>query len=176
MASPNPSIERTSQGRSRPLRRRSCRTLGNMQTRTESDWGEIDLRNLDALTAREHFMGRSLAEAGALFIENAFVFQEDLFSMPRIPFNFYAPVFSSYVVSPAAYGNADGGSSYLAFVEELLGRQPDLVQKETLRLLLETAERVAQNQAFYEADPSIYGSFAERHQSVQRLARQTGVK
>jgi hypothetical protein len=141
-----------------------------MQAPTVVDWGSLDERNLDAVSAREHFCGKSELEAEALFRENALHYQEDLLSMPPVPFDFYAPVFARYVLSPEARGDSDAGSSFLALVEELLERQPHLAKRETLEHLLEAATRVAQTQSFYAADPRIYGSFIERHRVIHGLA------
>lgn len=141
-----------------------------MRTPSEADWGEVDERDLDAACAYEQFLGKSFAEAQAMFQRNALYYQEDLPSMPRIPFNYYAPAFASYLMSEVAEGDSDGSSALLDLVAWLLESRSDLPDPDTRAVLLQAAEHVASRQSFYEADVGIYGNFPERFERIVRLA------
>lgn len=67
-----------------------------------ADWGSIDHTDLDAKWAFDTFLGKSFAEAEAMFESHALYYQEGLQSMPRVPFNFYAPAFVKYIMSDRA--------------------------------------------------------------------------
>jgi hypothetical protein len=61
--------------------------LGDMKIPSRADWGDIDRNALDAEWALKQFVGKSFAEAEAMFQYNALYYQEDLQSMPSIPFH-----------------------------------------------------------------------------------------
>jgi len=144
---------------------------GRTTTPTRSDWGEVDVRDLDAQWALETFLGKSLAEAEALFAKNALYYSEALESMPRVPFNFYARALARYLTSGGARGDSDGASSFLRLLAWILEKHPEIVEPETKVILLRAAEHVAADQSFYEANVSIYGRFAERFNRIKRLSR-----
>ncbi len=55
--------------------------------------------------------------------------------MPEIPFNYYAPVFAGYLLSPDALGDSDGASSYLHMIITHLKNQRSLIAPDTLDIL-----------------------------------------
>jgi hypothetical protein len=132
-----------------------------MNIPSRSDWGEVDEADLDAACALKHFLGKTFEEAEAMFARNALYYQEDLESMPPVAFNFYAPALARYLTSPRAEGDSDGASSYLRMLISVLKTRRELVMPETEKILLRAAVFVASNQAFYQADPNIYGRFAD---------------
>lgn len=143
----------------------------SMSPPTRDDWGEVDPSDLDSEWALEQFLGKSFADAEALFATNALYFGEALQSMPPIPFNFYARALAQYLTSEKARGDADGASSFLHTFAWILETRPEIVDPETKAMLMSTAEHVAAHQAFYEASVSIYKRFPERLNRIRRLSR-----
>jgi len=141
-----------------------------MQTPSKIDWGNIDDNDIELLSSFKTFFGTSISEAEAIFQRNALFYQEELQSMPRIPFNFYAPALVNYITSDRARDDSDGASSFLNMVSWMLKSNRNVVEQETALMLLAAAEQVAGRQPFYGADPSIYGSFAELNARIQELA------
>src|SRR5262245_5666719 len=141
-----------------------------MQIPLRADWGDIDKNDLDAKWAFDTFLGKSFTEAEAMFESNALYYQEDLQSMPAVPFNFYAPAFIKYIISERAKGDSDGASSFLRLVIWLLKSNRKILNPEMERALVSAAEHVAQRQEFYDADVSIYDNFVDLYAEIHRLA------
>ncbi len=128
-----------------------------MNIPTNEDW-RSEPSNLDAQCAYEHFFGKSLKESASLFVDNALYYQEDLMFMPVACFFFYAHAYIDYLVSDQSEGDADGASSLFGLVEVRKGdilRAPPYL-RERIRALL---QRLANRQAWYDAEPQIYGDF-----------------
>ena len=142
-----------------------------MKIPTRADWGEIDHDDLDADWACKTFLGKSFDEAVAMFRENALYYQEDLQSMPAFAFNFYAPALVKYITSSQAAGDSDGASSFLHMVSWMLKTRRNIISSETELLLLGAAEQISRNQAFYEADVSIYGEFQDIYAEIRNYAK-----
>jgi hypothetical protein len=142
-----------------------------MEIPSRDDWGPINENDLDAKWAFETFLGKSFAEAEAMFERNALYYQEDLQSMPHVPFNYYAPAFIKYVTSDRAKGDSDGASSFLGLLLWLLKSNRAVMTPQTEQALVAAAERVAGRQAFYEADPDIYGDFADLYKEILELSK-----
>jgi hypothetical protein len=140
-----------------------------MKTPSRKDWGELQPNKLDAECSFRSFYGKTINEAESLFQSNALQYQEDLGSIPSVPFNFYVPAFVKYILSPQAKGDADGASSFLQMVIEVLERLRHLPSQETERLLLKAAHTVATQQSFYEADEDIYGQFSQLYARIKVL-------
>jgi hypothetical protein len=142
-----------------------------MDIPSETDWGVIDSRDLDAQWAFKTFLGKSVAEAEAMFQSNALHYQEDLQSMPAVPFNFYAPALVKYITSERAKGDSDGASSFLHLVRWLLKSNRQVMTPETERTLVKAAGHIAERQEFYEAGVDIYGKFDDLLAEIRQLAR-----
>jgi hypothetical protein len=102
-----------------------------MRVPDRNDWGAIDESDLDAKCAFDQFYGKSADEAEAMFQRNALYYQEDLPSMPAVPFNFYAPQLARYITSERARGDADGASSFLHMVSRVLKTSRHTMYPET---------------------------------------------
>lgn len=139
-----------------------------MRPPTKSDWGSLPPGDLDAQCARQHFLGKSYAEAIVLFRENALFYQEDLQSMPASAFNFYAPALVEYLRSEHAKGDPSGASSFLHTVAWMFKTQRNIMTNETQELLLKAAEEIAGAQEFYEADTDIYGEFLDVYIEIKQ--------
>jgi hypothetical protein len=135
-----------------------------------ADWGDIDHADLDAKWAFDTFLGKSFAEAEAMFESHALHYQEGLQSMPTVPFNFYARALVKYITSDRAQGDSDGASSFLYLISWLLKSNRTVMNPETEKALLGAASQISQRQEFYAADPDIYGTFAERYAEIEQLA------
>lgn len=140
-----------------------------MKIPTTADWGEIDHDDLDADWAYKTFLGKSFDEALAMFQENALYYQEDLQSMPAAVYNFYAPALVKYITSPQAAGDADGASSFLHMLSWMFKTRRNIISKDTESLLLFAAKQISQNQAYYDADVSIYGDFKDVYAVILNL-------
>jgi hypothetical protein len=140
---------------------------------TKQDWGIIDKNDLDAMYAYKNFYGRSTSQVYKFFVENALHYQEDLLSMPIIPFNYYAQIFADYIISQSAKEDSDGASSYLHFIVEMLTSFKELPTSEIKKKLLCNAKIVAEQQEYYDADPCIYGDFLNIYKQVARLSNVT---
>ena len=92
-------------------------------------------------------------------------------SMPPVPFNFYARALAQYLTSETARGDADGASSFLRTFASILETRPHIIDPQTKARLLNSAEHVAANQAFYQASVSIYKRFPEQLNRIKRLSR-----
>ena len=135
----------------------------------EDDW-RSEPWCLDAKAAYERFNGATLAEALGMISEDALNREEDLMFMPAICFRFYLPAYLSYLISDAAKGDSDGASCVFGLLETRLS---DLsVDPLLLRKAAETIEYVGKRQEWYDADESIYGSFARK--ANQLLAKLSG--
>lgn len=140
-----------------------------MSIPSRSDWGELDVRDLDAKSALESFVGKSFSEAESMFRSNALYYQEELQSLPVIPFNFYAPALVSYLMSDSAKGDSDGASSFLHMLAWMFKSNRQVIAPQTQTILLEAANRIAQRQEFYDATEHIYGKFADIYSEIRRL-------
>lgn len=140
-----------------------------MRKPTRVEWGKVNQEDLDAQWAFEQFAGKSLDEAETLFQSNALYYQEALSSMPATAFNFYVKAFVNYITSERACGDADGASSFLHMIIWMLRENRNIIAKEIERLLVRSAESVANNQWFYQADKDIYGLFSDLSAQILML-------
>jgi hypothetical protein len=67
-----------------------------------------DYEGNDERCAREHFLGKSLDEAEALFRQNALFYEEDLLWMGAPAFRYYVPAFIRYIRSEHSRCDPDG--------------------------------------------------------------------
>ena len=139
-----------------------------MSVPTKSEWGHIDAIDIESQYAFDMFFGKTLDEAMNMCESAADNYQEELQSMPRIPFNFYAPVLSNYIVSEKAKKDADGASCYLSFVSWMLRTKASIIKNETRKLLINSARYVSENQEFYDATQEIYGCFKEKYAEIEK--------
>ena len=135
----------------------------------KSDWGKIKKGHLDAECAYKQFAGKSLAEAQKMFEKNALYYQEDLYYMPPIAFNYYATAFINYILSEKSKGDSDGASSFLYLTIEILKEDYLEATSEIKHSFIETAKLIANNQKYYEADIEIYGDFLDLHKQIVQL-------
>lgn len=135
---------------------------------TEADW-RSEPWDLDIPHAYKHFAGRTFEQAVGLFKEHALYYQEDVMFMPRACFPFYARAYMAYLMSVDSRGDADGASCFFGLAK---CRAQDINKDEALvHAFIDCLEHLAQRQEFYDADVSIYGSFAERARQILHRLR-----
>jgi hypothetical protein len=124
--------------------------------------------SLDERDAVEHFLGKDLEQARALFGDNFLRYQEDLVWMGPRAFCFYVPAAIEYLRSSESDGNADAASSFCHVLEFRLECDPvgiapaRMALREGIRAILDGFDR-------YECNREIYGDVAARYREV--LAR-----
>ncbi len=136
---------------------------------TEADW-RSEPWDLDIPYAYRNFAGKSYEQAVALFQENALCYQEDVMFMPRACFPFYARAYIDYLLSADSQGDADGANCFFSLVES---RAADIRLDASLLSAVEQLLRhLATRQDWYDADASIYESFAELAEKSLNKLRQ----
>ncbi len=136
---------------------------------TEADWGDYR-SDLDQEWAHRTFAGKSNAEMQRYFRENPIEAAEDVRFMPEIPFRYYMLGLRDCVMSGEFEPCHDSGaaSCFLHLVAEKLIAQPRYIVP-IMPELLSAVEYVAHNQAAFNAEESIYGSFPESLKQIQAL-------
>jgi hypothetical protein len=138
-----------------------------MNIPTEADW-RSEPWCLDIPIAYEHFFGKSLDEAFALFVDNALYYEEDVMFMPTACFRFYINAYMSYILSHSSSGDSDGASCFFGLVEcrikDILSSDSALTAR-----ISEVLTRLRDNQALYDADEAIYGSFSKKADACLRM-------
>ena len=93
---------------------------------------------------------------------------DELLFMPRRAFQYYVFSFMEYLHSERAKGDSDAASPFLGLLVAREERDPGSVAA-IYEQLRETIDYVAENQAYFEADPEIYGSFSTRREEISKL-------
>jgi hypothetical protein len=136
---------------------------------TEADWGDYRA-DLDQASAHDRFAGRTNEEMLPHFSEHVIERTGELRWMPTVPFRYYMIGFRDFVMAREfKYDDgSDAASCFLNLVAEKLEAQPDHVLP-IMRELLPAVRYVAENQALFEADESIYGSFRRKRERIEAL-------
>jgi hypothetical protein len=126
--------------------------------------------DLDQEWAHRKFAGKSNDEMQQYFREIPIEAASDLRFMPEIPFRYYMLGFRDCVMSGEfePCHDSDGASCFLHLVVEKLEFQPRHIVP-IMPELLSAVEYVAHNQAAFDAEESIYGSFPEILEQIQAL-------
>jgi hypothetical protein len=140
---------------------------------SEEDWGNYK-DNPDSLYAYRLFFGKTNQDMQESFRINVIERVDELRWMPEKAFQYYMLGFRDYVRNGdfRFYDEADASSCYLDLIIQKLEEQPDQI-KPILSELMETAEYVGNNQAEYDADEEIYGSFIEKLNKIKNLKGHT---
>jgi len=138
-----------------------------MKIPSESDWVHHP-DDLDAAWAKGNFLGKTRQEAIAMFAENALLYQEDVMFMPAACFDFYVHAYIDYLMSDQSKGDSDGASCFFGVVE--MRKEDILCGLPTLRARVATLlRRLGERQTWYDAKPSIYGSFEQKSRACLRM-------
>ena len=128
------------------------------QIPTAQDWAGFEA-DLDVRDAHRLLFGRAASEVlehfgGGRGIERT----SEFLYMPRRAFQYYIFAFADFLRSDKAAGQSDDASPFLHLLLEREKLDPGSVA-EIYTELEPTVEFVASNQAYFDANPEIYGSF-----------------
>ena len=131
-----------------------------MKIPDKEDWEEA-WTGLDAACAFKNFYRKELKDAIALFEQCALIYQEDLAYMPELPFKYYVRAYTHYLLSEQSRGDSDGGSCFLSLIKIKLRENPDWLD-DSWAEIERVLRKLATEQTFYDASPSIYGAFPRK--------------
>ncbi len=135
---------------------------------TRDDWGDLDV-DPDVEYGHRLFGGKTVAEATPLFADNPMERAAELRFTTAPVFNYYIFCFADHLLAPESIGASDAASCFLRLVLARLQAMPTSVIP-IWRRLGPTVAAVAARQSFYDADTSIYGSFADLWSQIDALA------
>jgi hypothetical protein len=132
--------------------------------------------DLDGRVACEHFLGRSLEEAEALFRENSIYYQSDLMWMGAVAFRYYLPAVIQFVRSEAATDDSDFIAHFASTLEFHLEQELRPVAGQ----LAELCGYVVEHWSRFESGSEFYDDVRTRYQTLQqtfsRLAAETSTE
>lgn len=138
---------------------------------TELDWVGYE-SDLDASWSHRIFFGKSAEDVIEIFQANVVESAENIYRMPKIPFQYYLMAFARYVMSIDAsisYSSSDAASALFNYVLSTLQENPSKL-KDIYHELLPIIESIATSQNKYDASESIYGSFVNTKNEIAELA------
>ncbi|HWH69557.1 MAG TPA: hypothetical protein VNT26_09245 [Candidatus Sulfotelmatobacter sp.] len=138
-----------------------------MNIPTEAYW-RSESWNQETPYAYDHFFGKSLDDAFALFVENALYYQEDMLFMPLRCFRYYVLAYTNYLLSASSRNDCDGANCFFGLIEcrkDDIRASSELVIGEIARAL----EKLRDGQDWYHAPEEIYGSFKNQALSCLKL-------
>jgi len=124
---------------------------------------------IDTPYAYQNFYGLDLHDATLLFHDGKSLHrQENLVYMPSRVFRYYVKAFVAYLLSGEAMEDSDGASGFISMLELKIRRRLGdvLAVWNDIRPAL---IRLSEDQAFYAADPRIYGDFRTRIKHLGEL-------
>jgi hypothetical protein len=141
-----------------------------------AEWGDF-AADLDIAYAYRQFADKTREQALALFEQSDVLSRaDDLGAMPAAPFRFYMPVFRDFVVSPRIFEINQGlyastaADAFLNLIMRRLENEPDAIAP-LMPELLPAVEYLAENQARYDADEDVYGSFFDVLAAIRETLR-----
>jgi hypothetical protein len=135
------------------------------------DWAGYE-NDLDVRYAHTLLFGKSAGEVQDVFGQGRSIERADeLLFAPRKVSQYYVFAFAAYVVSDAAAQDADSASPFLNLLVNREKKDPGSV-KEIHKRLAPIVSLVADRQAFYDADPDIYGNFKDHEAELATLCNE----
>jgi hypothetical protein len=128
-----------------------------MKIPSRKEWGDFE-GDLEAEYAFKIFFGKSTSEAVALIRENPIERASELRFMPPAPFRYYVLAYRDYVLSRKSRDDSDAASCYLRLIEQKIIEEPYTIWP-VMPALIDSVQKVAESQSFYDADLDIYGDF-----------------
>lgn len=117
--------------------------------------------DLDVRDAHRMMFGKSIEQVQKYFGNVHSISRADEFLfMPRGAFQYYVLAFAQFLKSDRARGDSDSASSFIRLLLAREERDPGSVAAIYDELAL-VVEFVAENQAYFEANRGIYGSFSD---------------
>ncbi len=123
--------------------------------------------DLDGRTACQHFLGKSLEEAEALFSENSIYYQGDLMWMGPVAFRYYLTAVVQFVGSEAATDESDFIAHFAGTLEFRLEYESQELQPVAEQLVALCGYIVAHWSRF-EVDSAGYGDVRAQYQTLQQ--------
>jgi len=129
---------------------------------------EINVYNSpDERSACEHFLGKNLDEAGALFRESSICYQEDLLFMGPVAFRYYVRAVIRYIESKEADNDSDIISCLAAILEHRLEYEQPEEFVDVAAVLASTCDYVILHYARFNLVPEIYGDIRPRYAALR---------
>jgi hypothetical protein len=145
------------------MRRHRQRSTSQMNTRLPSAEEINVFDSLDERSAVEHFLGKDLEQAEALFREDHY--WEDLMWMGPIAFRFYVSAAINYLLSDEAENDAYAASSFCSLIGFRLDHKPaDVVSVGPV--IREGIIEVLKEFDLYGPDIAIFGDVAGRYRAL----------
>jgi hypothetical protein len=123
--------------------------------------------DLDGRVACEHFLGRSLEEAEALFRASSMYYQEDFMWMGAVAFRFYLPAVVQFVRSEAATDDSDFIAHFAGTLEFRLEHESQELQPAAEQLVI-LCGYVVEHWSRFERGAKAYGDVRARYQTLQQ--------
>jgi hypothetical protein len=118
---------------------------------------EINIHNsLDEQCASKHFLGKTLDEAEALFVENSLYYAGDLMWMGAKAFAFYIPAYLPHIAG------SDDVHSFAGLLEFRLEYERESIVA-VVGILLRKCEEIVRRWEDFDVRPEIYGDLAGRY-------------
>lgn len=141
---------------------------------TREDWGDLGI-DPEVQSGYRLYGGRSRDEVMPLFAANPIERAAELRFAPMAVFNYYVFCFADVLSAPAGDGAADAASCFLRLVRDRLATDAAGVAA-IFPALKSAIDSAAEQQAFFDADVDIYGSFSDIVQQIEAalaMGRQT---
>ena len=123
--------------------------------------------SLDERSACEHFFGKSLQEAEALFRENSLSYQEDLMFMGPSAFRFYVQAAISYIRSEASTGDSAIASCFASLLEHRLEYEAEELRP-VAEHLAGICGYIVEHYDRFDLTPEIFGDLRPRFQTLRQ--------
>lgn len=124
--------------------------------------------SLDGGIACQHFLGKSLGGAQALFRENPLYYVEDLIWMGPVGFRFYVLALISHLQSEAAVGDAELIDRWVGLLEFRLEQEAAELMPVAFQLA-GACGYVAEHRERFGLEPEMYGDLPPRCQELQQI-------
>ena len=124
--------------------------------------------DLDGRVACEHFLGKSLEEAEALFRESPIYYQSDLMWMGPVAFRYYLPAVVRFVRSEAATDDSDFIAHFASTLESRLEHEPQELQP-VAEQLVTLCGYIVEHWSRFESGAEAYADVHTRYQTLQQV-------
>lgn len=142
--------------------------LGRSRAMTIPSRQDINVYDsLDERSACEHFLGKTLEQAEALFRENSLCYQEDLMFMGVGAFRFYVQAAISYIRSDSATGDS-AIASCLASILEFRLEYETAELRPVADQLASICGYIVEHYERFDLAPEIFGDVRARFQLLQQ--------
>jgi hypothetical protein len=135
------------------------------------DWAGYQ-DDLEIRYAHKLYFGKRIDEVHSLFAQGRSIERaSELLFAPRRVFQYYVFAFATYVLSDSAREDSDSANSFLLLLINREQRDPGSV-KQIHGRIAPIVSAVAARQAFYNANPDIYGNFRDHEAEFAALCNE----